>query len=118
MSTALDQADGSCDASRQAAVWLGDRADADEFNRGSTLEDDDVATLNTIRGTYLAGTDTRRVRRALAALFGGAGGVATARGLCRPSAFGMYVRRDGDARYAPRWTRACGSVRFRSTSAA
>src|SRR6266566_869347 len=49
MSTALDQADGSCDASRQAAVWLGDRADADEFNRGSTLEDDDVATLNTIQ---------------------------------------------------------------------
>jgi DNA modification methylase len=27
---------------------------------------------------------------------------ATAKGLCRPSAFGMYVRRDGDARYAPR----------------
>jgi len=49
MSTALDQADGSCDASRQAAVWLGDRADADEFNRGSTLEDDLFATLNTIQ---------------------------------------------------------------------
>src|SRR5438105_6097282 len=48
MSTALDQADGSCDASRQAA-WLGDRADADEFNRRTTLEDDDVATLNTIQ---------------------------------------------------------------------
>jgi hypothetical protein len=27
------------------------------------------------------------------------------------SAFGMYVRRDGSARYAPRWTRACRSVR-------
>src|SRR6266705_1740129 len=35
---------------------------------------------------------------------------ATAKGLCRPSAFGMYVRRDGVARYAPRWTRACRSV--------
>src|SRR6516162_578297 len=28
---------------------------------------------------------------------------ATASGLCRPSAFGMYVRRDGCGRYAPRW---------------
>src|SRR5215831_9084563 len=26
---------------------------------------------------------------------------ATASGLCRPSAFGMYVRRDGCGRYAP-----------------
>src|SRR5215813_2302275 len=29
----------------------------------------------------------------------------------------MYVRRDGSARYAPRWTRECRSVRFRSRSA-
>jgi hypothetical protein len=55
MSTTLDQDNGSCDESRQA-VRLGDRADADEFNRGSTLEDDDVATLNTI----LAVEDTVR----------------------------------------------------------
>ena len=27
---------------------------------------------------------------------------ATASGRCFPSAFGMYVRRDGSARYAPR----------------
>jgi hypothetical protein len=33
------------------------------------------------------------------------------------SAFGMYVRRDGSARYAPRWTREVRSVRFRSRSA-
>jgi len=49
MSTALDQADGSCGALRQAAGLIGDRADTDEFNRGSTLEDDHVATLNTIQ---------------------------------------------------------------------
>src|SRR6516162_3780927 len=30
------------------------------------------------------------------------GHIATASGRCLPSAFGMYVRRDGSARYAPR----------------
>jgi hypothetical protein len=48
MSAASDEADGSCDAPRQAAL-LGDRADPDEFNSRSTLEDYDVATLNTIQ---------------------------------------------------------------------
>src|SRR5205807_7962349 len=33
---------------------------------------------------------------------------------CWPSAFGMYCRRDGRARYAPRWTRACKSSILRS----
>ena len=35
----------------------------------------------------------------------------------RPSAFGMYRRRDGSARYAPRWTRACRSASLSSRSA-
>ena len=48
MSTALDQADGSCGTLRQRECLIGDRADTEEFNRGSTLEDDNVATLNTI----------------------------------------------------------------------
>src|ERR1700704_1659325 len=39
---------------------------------------------------------------------------ATASGRCRPSGLGMYTRRDGSARYAPRWTRACRSSRLRS----
>src|SRR6516165_9447320 len=30
-------------------------------------------------------------------------------GRCLPSAFGMYVRREGRGRYAPRWTRPCRS---------
>jgi hypothetical protein len=34
-----------------------------------------------------------------------------------PSAFGMYCRRDGRARYAHRWTRACRSSILRSRSA-
>ena len=34
-------------------------------------------------------------------------------GRCRPSAFGMYTLRDGFARYAPRWTRACRSPKVR-----
>src|SRR4030088_868235 len=38
---------------------------------------------------------------------------AIASGLCRPSAFGMYVRRDGCGRYAPRWTLPWRSSRFR-----
>src|SRR5262247_3678809 len=42
---------------------------------------------------------------------------ATASGRCFPSAFGIYVRRDGSARYAPRWTREARSVSFRSRSA-
>src|SRR6478752_6988570 len=32
---------------------------------------------------------------------------AIASGRCFPSAFGMYVRRDGCGRYVPRWTRSC-----------
>src|SRR5437899_6604064 len=39
---------------------------------------------------------------------------ATASGRCPPSGLGMYTRRDGSARYAPRWTRACRSSRLRS----
>ena len=31
-------------------------------------------------------------------------------GRCFPSAFGIYVRRDGCGRYAPRWTRSCSSA--------
>src|SRR6478672_3344776 len=42
---------------------------------------------------------------------------ATASRRCRPSAFGMYRRRDGSARYAPRWTRACRSTSLSSRSA-
>jgi hypothetical protein len=38
-------------------------------------------------------------------------------GRCRPSAFGMYRRRDGRALYAPLWTRSCRSSRLRSRSA-
>src|SRR6516165_5131666 len=34
---------------------------------------------------------------------------AIASGRCLPSAFGMYVRREGRGRYAPRWTRPCRS---------
>src|SRR5277367_2747284 len=33
-------------------------------------------------------------------------------GRCLPSAFGIYFRSDGSARYAPVWTRACRSRRF------
>ena len=47
--TALDQADGSCEASRRTGGLIGARADTDEFNRRTTLEDDDAATLNTIQ---------------------------------------------------------------------
>jgi hypothetical protein len=47
--TALDQGDGSCEASGRTGGLIGARADTDEFNRWSTLEDDDVATLNTIQ---------------------------------------------------------------------
>ncbi len=36
--------------------------------------------------------------------------------LGRPSAFGMYTLREGLARYAPRWTRACRSRRLASRS--
>ncbi len=42
---------------------------------------------------------------------------AIASGRCRPSAFGMYVRRDGWGRYAPRWTRPCRSASLGSSSA-
>jgi hypothetical protein len=49
MGTVLDQAGGSCDTSRQGTGSIGDQADTDEFNRGSMLEVDNVATLNTIQ---------------------------------------------------------------------
>src|ERR1700736_3682530 len=42
---------------------------------------------------------------------------AIASGLCRPLAFGMYVRRDGCGRYAPRWTLPWRSSRLRPRSA-
>jgi hypothetical protein len=42
--------------------------------------------------------------------------VAIASGRCPPG-FGMYRRRDGSARYAPRWTLECRSTSFRSRSA-
>ena len=42
---------------------------------------------------------------------------ATAKGRSRPSGFGMYRRRAGRARYAPRWTRACSASIRRSRSA-
>jgi hypothetical protein len=32
------------------------------------------------------------------------------RGRIRPSGLGIYWRRDGSARYAPRWTRPCKST--------
>src|ERR1019366_2111209 len=37
-------------------------------------------------------------------------------GRCRPSAFGMYILREGLARYAPRRSRSCRSRRFSSRS--
>src|SRR5271155_3098421 len=42
---------------------------------------------------------------------------AIASGRCFPSAFGMYVRRDGCGWYAPRWTRSCRSLSRGSRSA-
>src|SRR6185295_9428661 len=35
-------------------------------------------------------------------------------GALPPVRLGMYTRRDGSARYAPRWSRACRSSRLRS----
>src|SRR5215471_17285557 len=40
--------------------------------------------------------------------------IAMPSGRCLPSAFGIYVRRDGSARYAPVWTRPWRSTRLAS----
>ncbi len=40
----------------------------------------------------------------------------TPSGRCRPSAFGMYARRTGFARYAPRFSLSERSLRFHSRS--
>src|SRR5215471_21306652 len=40
---------------------------------------------------------------------------ATPSGRCRPSSFCMYTLLEGNARYAPRWTRPCRSINRSST---
>ena len=66
-----------------------------------------VAADAVIAGTYLAGTNTRRVRRALAALFGGAIGKDTAHP--RRHSGARAARPQGDVHLAARRSRrACG----------
>jgi hypothetical protein len=48
ISTASDQTGGSCGASCRVADVAGNQADVDAFDIGSTIEQDDVATLNAI----------------------------------------------------------------------
>src|SRR6516164_92645 len=42
---------------------------------------------------------------------------ATPNGRCRPSSFCMYTLLEGNARYAPRWTRPCRSINRSSSPA-
>jgi hypothetical protein len=58
------------------------------------------------RPLAVAALEDKIVQRAVVALLNA--------GRCRPSGLGMYTRRDGSARYAPRWTRSYSSSSLRS----